>query len=416
MKKSFVAVSDLHPFPLSNLPYGVFEHKGRTAIGVAIGDYILDLTALEAKRLMSLVHTKGSEIFNQSSLNAFMATGKQCWQEVRELTQSLLDVQNPYLQNDAALCAEVLVPQSEVVMRMPVQVGGYTDFYSSVEHATNMGKMFRDPVNPLLPNWRHMPVGYDGRASAIVVSGTNIRRPKGQLKIGENTPIYGPTCQFDTEVELGFIIGQGNDLGTPIGIDSALDHVFGVVMLLDWSARDIQRWEYVPLGPFLGKNFGTTISPWVVTMEALQPFCVAGPEQSPQPLPYLQRQNTNFDIDLRLALKTKKMADYQEIAQTNYKHMYWDIAQQVAHHTSNGCNLGVGDILGTGTISGPTPSSYGSLVELNWNSTKPIKLNSGEERFYLADHDSIRVTASARKGNLCIGFGQAEALVSPAIS
>ena len=309
----------------------------------------------------------------------------------------------------------MLIPQKDVVMKMPVKPRGYTDFYSSIEHATNMGKMFRDPANPLLPNWRHLPIGYDGRASAIVVSGTKIRRPKGQLKMCDADPIYAATKQFDTEIELGFIIGTGNQLGTPIDISSSLDHVFGAVILLDWSARDIQRYEYVPLGPFLGKNFGTTISPWVVTIDALKPFSVDGPMQTPEPLPYLQRKTSNFDIEISLLLKSEQMNDYQEIANTNYKYMYWDISQQVTHHTSNGCNLETGDILGTGTISGPTSRSYGSMVELSWNSTIPIKLNSGEERFYLADNDSMKAVAMAKKDGMCIGFGEAQASVLPAI-
>lgn len=415
MKKSFIEVPKNHPFPLYNLPYGVFEYRNKTAIGVAIGDWVLDLTALESKGLLP-ENLIGKKVFNQNSLNAFMATGKECWKKTREFIQNLLDADNPALRDNKDLRAEILIHQKDVAMKMPVHARGYTDFYSSIEHATNLGKMFRDPTNPLLPNWRHLPIGYDGRASAIVVSGTKIRRPKGQLKIGEADPVYTATKHFDTEIELGFIIGTGNQLGSPIDIKSALDHVFGVVILLDWSARDIQRYEYVPLGPFLGKNFGTTISPWVVTMDALQPFSVDGPQQTPDPLPYLQRKTSNFDIEISLAIKTEKMSDYQEIANTNYKHMYWDISQQVTHHASNGCNLESGDILGTGTISGPTPSSYGSMVELNWNSTIPIKLNSGEERFYLADHDSMKAVAVAKKGDLCIGFGQAETIVLPAIS
>ncbi len=411
MQKSFIEIPHGHPFPLYNLPYGAFEYKGKTSIGVAIGDYVLNLTLLEEKGLLQVPALAGKKVFNQQSLNSFLSYGKSCWHAVREFLIHVLGSDTPDLRDNAALQSEVLIPQSQILMQMPVQVGGYTDFYSSLEHATNLGKMFRDPTNPLLPNWRHIPVGYDGRASAIVVSGTKIRRPQGQLKIGEEAPICAPTRQFDTEVELGFIIGTGNDLGTPVPINAASDHVFGVVLLLDWSARDIQRWEYVPLGPFLGKNFGTTISPWVVTMEALQPFCVAGPAQDPTPLPYLQRHNTNFDIDLHLEIKTPKMDKYQEISHTNYKHMYWDIAQQVAHHTVNGCNLRPGDILGTGTISGTTADSYGSLIELTWNGSNPIHLNSGEERVYLADNDSMQVTAWAKKDNLCIGFGNAEATV-----
>lgn len=414
MQSSFIEVQDNHPFPLYNLPYGVFEHGEKVSIGVAIGDFVLDLTALESKGLLP-ENLIGKKVFNQDSINAFMETGKECWQKVRSFLQDLLSAENPILRDNQTLRSEILIPQKDVVMKMPVKVRGYTDFYSSIEHATNMGKMFRDPANPLLPNWRHLPIGYDGRASAIVVSGTKIRRPKGQLKIGDADPIYAATRQFDTEIELGFVIGSGNQLGSPIDINSSLDHVFGAVILLDWSARDIQRYEYVPLGPFLGKNFGTTISPWVVTIDALKPFRVEGPTQTPEPLPYLQRKTSNFDIEISLSLKSEQMKDYQEIANTNYKYMYWDISQQVTHHTSNGCNLETGDILGTGTISGPTSSSYGSMVELSWNSTIPIKLSSGEERFYLADNDSMKAVAMARKGDLCIGFGQAEASVLPAI-
>ena len=411
MQKSFIEIPLGHPFPLYNLPYGVFEYHDKTSIGVAIGDFVLNLTLLEEKGLLKVDALEGKKVFNQSTLNAFMNTSKTCWSAVRQFLIYLLNEDTADLRDNAALQAEILIPQSQVVMKMPVHVGGYTDFYSSLEHATNLGKMFRDPVNPLLPNWRHIPVGYDGRASAIVVSGTKIKRPCGQLKIGESDPICAPTRQFDTEVELGFIIGTGNELGNPISISAAADHVFGVVMLLDWSARDIQRWEYVPLGPFLGKNFGTTISPWVVTMEALQPFSVQGPEQLPKPLPYLSRKNTNFNIDLHLQIKTPNMSAYQEISHTNYKYMYWDIAQQVAHHTVNGCNLQPGDILGTGTISGPTPDSYGSLIELTWGGANPIHLNSGEERVFLQDNDSMKVVGMAKKDDLCLGFGSAETTV-----
>lgn len=411
MRKSFIEISAGHPFPLYNLPYGVFECRGKTSIGVAIGDYVLDLTALEDKGYLNIPALSGKKVFNQQTLNAFLATGKDCWASVRQFLMHLLAEDTPDLRDNVLLREELLLSQDQIIMKMPVHVGGYTDFYSSLEHATNLGKMFRDPENPLLPNWKYIPVGYDGRASAIVVSGTKIKRPRGQLKIGEDAPICAPTRQFDTEIELGFIMGTGNALGYPISVDDAINHVFGAVILLDWSARDIQRWEYVPLGPFLGKNFGTTISPWVVTMEALSPFSVLGPVQDPKPLLYLQRQNTNFDIDLRLQIKTPKMDAYQEIACTNYKYMYWDIAQQVAHHTVNGCNLQPGDILGTGTISGPTSDSYGSLIELTWGGKNPIHLNSGESRLYLEDNDSMQVIATAQKDNLCIGFGHAEAMV-----
>lgn len=414
MHTSFLNIPKGHPFPLYNLPYGVFEYNNKTSVGVAIGDYVLDLTALEKKGLLKIKELEDRVVFDGATLNHFLKTGKQCWAAVRAFLTHFLAADTHDLRDNADLQKELLIPQSAIAMKMPIEVCGYTDFYSSIEHATNIGKMFRDANNPLLPNWRHIPVGYDGRASALVVSGTKIKRPHGQIKIGENDPIYVPTRQFDTEIELGFIVGTGNDLGSPISIEKAKDHVFGAVILLDWSARDIQKWEYVPLGPFLGKNFGTTISPWIVTMEALEPFSVHGPEQEPKPLPYLLKNVENFNIDLHLEIKTPKMDDYKEIASTNYKYMYWDIAQQVTHHTANGCNLQTGDVIGTGTISGPTPDSYGSLIELTWAGKNPIKLDSGEERVFLNDHDSMRVIGAASKGDLAIGFGVAEATVLPA--
>ncbi|MCE2715699.1 MAG: fumarylacetoacetase [Pseudomonadota bacterium] len=411
MQKSFIEIPAGHPFPLYNLPYGVFDYQGQTSIGVAIGDYVLNLSLLEEKGLLKVAELKGKKVFNQPTLNTFLEMGKPCWSAVRKFLMHFLASDTSDLRDNPALQKELLIPQQQVTMKMPVHVGGYTDFYSSLEHATNLGKMFRDPENPLLPNWKYIPVGYDGRASAIVVSGTKIKRPNGQLKIGDDAPICALTRQFDTEIELGFVVGTGNELGCPISINQAADHIFGAVILLDWSARDIQRWEYVPLGPFLGKNFGTTISPWIVTMEALAPFSTPGPVQDPKPLPYLSHQNTNFDIDLHLQIKTPKMDLYQEIAHTNYKYMYWDIAQQVAHHTVNGCNLRAGDILGTGTISGSTSDSYGSLIELTWGGQNPIHLDSGESRVYLEDSDSMQVVAFAKRDDLTIGFGCAEATV-----
>jgi len=346
----------------------------------------------------------------------FMAAGHGEWKKVRAAVTELLSADNPRLRDDAALRAEVLIPIKNIHMHLPITVGDYTDFYSSKEHATNVGAMFRDPANALLPNWLHVPVGYHGRASSVVISGTAIRRPCGQTKADEKEmPSFGPSRLMDFELELGCIIGKGSELGEPIPVTKAHEHIFGMVIVNDWSARDIQKWEYVPLGPFLGKNLGTSISPWVVTMEALEPFRVAGPEQSPEPLPYLQGAGSrSYDIELEVGLKTPTMSAHAPIVQGNFKTMYWNVCQQVAHHTSNGCNLRVGDLLASGTISGPTPESFGSLLERTWKGTKPIPLPNGETRTFLRDGDSVTMTARARGNGYTIGFGEVEGTILPA--
>lgn len=411
MKRSFLDIPADSPFPIQNLPYGVFSVGGGAPhIGVAIGEFVLDLTTLQARGILI------GDYFNAPTLNLFMAAGHGEWKKARAAIAELLAADNPRLRDDAALRAEVLIPIKNIQMHLPVTVGDYTDFYSSKEHATNVGAMFRDPANALLPNWLHVPVGYHGRASSVVVSGTAIRRPCGQTKADDKEmPSFGPSRLMDFELELGCIIGRGSELGEPIPVTKAHEHIFGMVIVNDWSARDIQKWEYVPLGPFLGKNLGTSISPWVVTMEALEPFRVAGPEQSPEPLPYLKGSgNRSYDIELEVGLKTPTMSAHAPIVRGNFKTMYWNVCQQVAHHTSNGCNLRVGDLLASGTISGPTPESYGSLLERTWKGTKPITLPNGETRTFLRDGDSVTMTARAQGDGYTIGFGEVEGTIVPA--
>jgi fumarylacetoacetase len=304
----------------------------------------------------------------------------------------------------------------QVEMLLPVEIGDYTDFYSSKEHATNVGIMFRGKDNALMPNWVHLPVAYHGRSSSIVISGTSIHRPKGQTKAdSEANASLGPSRQLDFELEMGFFIGGGNNLSEPIPIDKAYDHIFGMVLVNDWSARDIQKWEYVPLGPFLGKNFSTSISPWVVTMEALEPFRIAGPEQNPEPLPYLKFQGSHaYDINLDVYLETGNMTEPYKISQSNFKYLYWNILQQLAHHTVNGCNLRTGDLLASGTISGPAPDSYGSMLELAWKGEKPIKLSAGEERKFLEDGDTVIMTGYSQGDGYRVGFGEVTGKILPA--
>lgn len=410
MKRSFIEVPVASHFPIQNLPYGIFSKQdGKKRVGVAIGEYVLDLSALQEEGIL-----EGS-YFQSDSLNAFIATGRSEWRKVRAVLQELLDENSTQLRDNQKLRDSVIVPQKNVSMHLPVSIGDYTDFYSSKEHATNVGTMFRDPKNALLPNWVHIPVAYHGRASSVVVSGTSVRRPCGQTKADEaELPSFGPCRLMDFELEMGCIVGKENSLGEPVPVEQAHEHVFGMVLVNDWSARDIQKWEYVPLGPFLAKNLATSISPWVVTLEALEECRVAGPKQDPEPLPYLKQNGEwAFDIELEVKLKTERMGEYSSIAKSNFKYMYWSICQQLAHHTSNGCNLRVGDLLASGTISGPTPETYGSLLELTWRGTKPIQLSSGEERKFLQDGDSLLLTGSSVRDGYTIGFGEVEGTILP---
>jgi fumarylacetoacetase len=411
--RSFVPVPPQSHFPIQNLPYGVCRrHDGECCIAVAIGEYIVDLTALEALGLLDVPALRGRRVFDTGTLNAFMAQGRTVWSEVRARLQQLLDAEEPTLRDDAEILARVLVPMTEVSLLLPADIGDYTDFYSSREHATNVGIMFRGPDMPLQPNWVHLPVAYHGRASSIIISGTNVRRPCGQSKPeSAPAPIFGPSQALDFELEMGAFIGPGNELGQPIPIAQAAEHLFGMVILNDWSARDIQAWEYVPLGPFLGKSFATSISPWVVTMEALAPFRVAAPPQDPPPLPYLHSPaRTTYDIHLEVHLQGESMSEGQRICGSNFRHLYWTLAQQVAHHTVNGCNLRSGDLLASGTISGPAPDSYGSLLELSWRGTRPLQVG-GATRTYLQNGDRVTMTAWCQGDGYRVGFGSVSGVV-----
>ena len=410
--QSFIVVAENSDFPLQNLPYGVFQPQGEHArVGVAIGTEVLDLAALEAAGLLP---TGAQNVFGQTSLNAFIALGRPVWQQVRARLQQLLSADCAELRDNAALRAQAFYPQASVSMLLPIEVPGYTDFYSSKEHAYNVGCMFRDPKNALMQNWSELPVGYNGRASSVVVSGTDLVRPSGQIKLpNEERPVFSACRKLDFELETGFIVGKATALGEPIAIEEAENHIFGMVLLNDWSARDIQQWEYVPLGPFNSKTFGTSISPWVVTLEALEPFRCASPVQEPQPLTYL-RENTanNYDINLQVAIATA--GSETVISNTNFKYMYWSMMQQLTHHTIAGCNVRVGDLMGSGTISGPEKDSRGSLLELTWNTTEPLTLANGEQRGFLEDGDTLIMRGHCQKDGLRIGFGEVRGTVLPA--
>jgi fumarylacetoacetase len=392
-------------FSIHNLPFGIFSTKGKPPqIGIAIGDQILKVAGVAEKMNWTIERS----VWQQSSLNEFMALGKRTTNAVRKDVQALLSDVDSWLRD----YPQLFVPQQEAKMHLPVEIGDYTDFYASKEHATNVGKLFRDPENALLPNWKHLPVGYHGRASSIVVSGTPIRRPNGQLLVADSkTPTFEATRQLDVELEMAVIVGKENRLGQPVSIADAKDHLFGMVLFNDWSARDIQRWEYVPLGPFLGKSFASSMSPWVVTMEALEAVKIAGPTQLPEPLPYLQQSGkNNYDIQLAMELKPKAGA-FQTISRSNTKYLYWSFAQQLTHHTSNGCNLRVGDVLASGTISGTTAKSYGSLLEMTVGGKRPIQLADGIERTFLEDGDEIKLRGHAQNGEIRVGFGEVSGVI-----
>jgi fumarylacetoacetase len=409
---SFLPIPADHPFPIQNLPYGVFSgHEKGPRVGVAIGDYVVDLSVLSEAGLLP-----SYGVFAEPSLNAFIASGHELWSEVRATLQYLLDEETTTLSGNRRLRARALIPVQELTMHLPVAVGDYTDFYSSKQHAINVGSMFRDKNNPLPSNWLHLPVAYHGRASSLVVSGTSIRRPRGQTKRPEaTTPGFGPSQELDFELEIGYFIGRANALGEPISVTDAQQHLFGLVLVNDWSARDLQRWEYVPLGPFLAKNFSTSISPWVVPMAALQPFRVAGPKQDPPPLPYLSDgQDCAYDISLEVRLQTTAMAEPHIISRTNFKEMYWSINQQLAHHTVTGCNLRPGDLVASGTLSGAEKNSYGSLLELAWAGKEPLALPNGERRSFLEDGDTVILTGHAQGDGYRIGLGEVRGTILPA--
>nr|WP_201628717.1 fumarylacetoacetase [Psychrobacter maritimus] len=419
---SFIDIATDSDFSIHNLPYGIFSdakdatgNNNRRA-GVAIGEQVLDLSVLEAEGLLSLAD---GPYFDQPTLNAFIDSGRDNWTKARTIIQMLLSADNDTLRDNADLQQKALFKQADVTMHLPVQVPGFTDFYSSKEHATNVGTMFRDPNNALLPNWTEMPVGYNGRASTVIVSGTDVIRPSGQLKPNaDDRPIFSPCKRLDFELETAFVVGKGNNIGQPIAVDEAADHIFGMVLLNDWSARDIQKWEYVPLGPFNAKTFASEVSPWIVTMDALAPFKTSCPTQEPKPLAYLNEKasDSSFDITLSVELLPENADEATLVCETNFKYMYWSMAQQLTHHTITGCKVEVGDMMGSGTISGPTPDSYGSMLEIAWNATKPVTLKGGETRSFIEDGDTVIMKGYSEKDGIRVGFGEVRGKVLPALT
>ena len=419
---SFIDIAADSDFSIHNLPYGIFSETKDAAgnnnrrAGVAIGEQVLDLSVLEAEGLLSL---DGGSYFDQPTLNAFINSGRDNWTKARTTIQTLLSNASETLRDNTDLQKKSLFKQADVTMHLPVQVPGFTDFYSSKEHATNVGTMFRDPNNALLPNWTEMPVGYNGRASTVIVSGTDVIRPSGQLKPNaDDRPIFSPCKRLDFELETAFVVGKGNSIGQPIAVDDAADHIFGMVLLNDWSARDIQKWEYVPLGPFNAKTFASEVSPWIVTMDALAPFKTSCPTQEPKPLAYLNEKDSDnsFDITLSVELLPKNADEATVVCETNFKYMYWSMAQQLTHHTITGCKVEVGDMMGSGTISGPTPDSYGSMLEIAWNATKPVTLKGGETRSFIEDGDTVIMKGYSEKDGIRVGFGEVRGKVLPALT
>lgn len=413
-RKSWLEVPENSDFPIQNIPFGVFLTKDDViTIGTRIGDFAIDLGALQQLNYFEGIELT-DDMFMQDTLNDFISDGKKTWRLVRNRIADLFDIKNLKLQNNPEHREIVVFKMEDVEMQLPVLIGDYTDFYSSKEHATNVGKMFRDPENALLPNWLHIPVGYHGRSSTIVPSGIPVHRPMGQtLPNGEISPVFGISRLIDFELETAFITTDANVMGENIPVHEAEDYIFGMVLLNDWSARDIQKWEYVPLGPFLAKNFASSISPWIVTMDALEPFRTKGPKQDPTPLPYLQQKGKHtYDINLQVAICPEN-GEENVISKTNFKYMYWSMCQQLAHHTSNGCRVNSGDMMGSGTISGPTPDSFGSMLELTWGGKNPIKLSDGTERKFINDNDTVIMKGFCENNEVRIGFGEVSSKLLP---
>ncbi|PHR72931.1 MAG: fumarylacetoacetase [Lutibacter sp.] len=415
-RKSWLNVEKNSDFPIQNIPFGVFLTKDDIiTIGTRIGDYAIDLGALHQMGYFKEIPLT-DDIFLQDTLNDFIADGRKTWRLVRNRIAELFDENNSELKNNEDHKGHIIFTMDEIEMQLPVDIGDYTDFYSSKEHATNVGIMFRGKENALMPNWLHVPVGYHGRSSSIVVSGTPIHRPYGQtLPLGETQPIFGASQRIDMELETAFITTAANHLGETIPVDEADEYIFGMVVFNDWSARDIQKWEYVPLGPFLCKSFASTISPWIVTMDALEPFRCQSPKQEVTPLPYLQqkRSDNSYDIKLQAILETEN-GDKNLLSTSNFKYMYWTMAQQLAHHTSNGCNVRAGDMMGSGTLSGKTEDSYGSMLELTWAGKNPITLKDGTTRVFFNDGDNVILRGYCENNEVRIGFGECEGKILPA--
>ena len=407
--RSFVEISPESHFSLQNLPYGIFRPKdGAARPGVAIGGLVLDLAVLEERGHFRAPEFGGRAVFGGDSLNAFLALGRPAWRRTREILQHLLAAETSTLRDDGALRDRAFHRQDEVTMLLPARIGDYTDFYSSYHHAFNVGTMFRGPENALMPNWKWLPIAYHGRASSIVPSGAEVQRPHGQIKPPDaEAPIFSASRALDFELETAFFIGPPNKLGEPVPIAQAADHIFGIVLMNDWSARDIQTWEYQPLGPFLAKNFCTSISPWIVTLEALQPFRRPLPAQDPQPMEYLRlAEDFTFDIQLEAQLQTAKMAGPQTITRTNFQNLYWSMSQQLAHHTVGGCNLQPGDLLASGTISGPAEDGRGSMLELTWRGANPLQMAGDETRKWLENGDRLTISGWAQGDGYRVGFGE----------
>ena len=400
--QSWIKIDQNSDFSIYNLPFGIFSESDHIKrVGVAIGDKIVDVyAAFELGVFKDLDFD--ITVLESEYLNDFIALGKSTTVKIREYIQAELCNENSVLKSHPS----VFIKQSSVQMHLPVKVGDYTDFYSSIEHATNIGTMFRDPDNALLPNWKHLPVGYHGRASSIIVSGENVHRPKGQVVLAPNTaPVFQASTRVDFELEMGFIIGKSTKLGDSVSTDAADEYIFGKVLFNDWSARDIQKWEYVPLGPFLAKSFASSMSPWVVTLEALEPFKIDGPKQEPTVLPYLNfKGSKNYDINLEVSIQPENCKE-TVVSHSNFKYMYWNMNQQLAHHTVNGCNLNVGDLMASGTISGKSPDSYGSMLELSWAGSKPVELLEGGSRKFIQDNDTVIMRGHCQKGEIRVGFG-----------
>jgi fumarylacetoacetase len=413
-RKSWLSVTENSDFPIQNIPFGVFLTKDDiVTIGTRIGDYAIDLSALHQLGYFDGIELT-DDIFMQDTLNDFISDGQKTWREVRNRIADIFDTTNPQLQNNKDHRDAIIFNICDVEMQLPVHIGDYTDFYSSKEHATNVGMMFRDPNNALLPNWLHIPVGYHGRSSTIVPSGIPVNRPMGQtLPNGENTPVFGPSRLVDFELETAFITTDANVMGQNILVNEAEDYIFGMVLLNDWSARDIQKWEYVPLGPFLAKNFASSISPWIVTLDALEPFRTKSPKQVPSPLPYLQQNgNHAFDINLEVYIAPED-CEATMVSKSNFKYMYWTMSQQLAHHASNGCRINSGDMMGSGTISGPTPDSFGSMLELTWGGKNPITMKDGSERKFINDNDTVIMKGYCENSEVRIGFGEVSSKLLP---
>ena len=413
-RKSWLAVNKDSDFPIQNIPFGVFLTKENVVtVGTRIGDFAIDLGALQQLNYFEGIELT-DDMFMQDTLNDFISDGKKTWRLVRNRIADIFDAENAKLRDNKKQREIVIFNIDEIEMQLPVLIGDYTDFYSSKEHATNVGKMFRDPANALLPNWLHIPVGYHGRSSTIIPSGIPVHRPMGQLMTeGATSPVFGPSRLIDFELETAFITTDANVMGENVLVHEAEDYIFGMVLLNDWSARDIQKWEYVPLGPFLGKNFATSISPWIVTMDALEPFRTKGPNQDPTPLPYLQQKGKHtFDINLEVAIEPENAAP-TTVSKSNFKYLYWSMSQQLAHHTSNGCRVNSGDMMGSGTISGAEPTSFGSMLELTWSGKNPIKLNDGTERKFINDNDTVIMTGFCENKEVRIGFGEVSTKLLP---